>query len=214
VLDQRRLGKDEAAATDAPPASIVAAEVSLAGERQRTQDYWRLVYAGTQKHNTHEEFWVVLDPPVTVPGLETPVHIVELIAPISSQGQAATAKANYLGPNFEVLASPNVSSYAFVDSDTPRTTFRRGDFDANGTLQISDAIALVGYLYGDGSPSPCMKAADANDNGALTVTDAVTVLRFLFMPGEPHPGSLARCVSDATPDALECDSYRACDGEG
>ena len=155
---------------------------------------------------------MVLDPPVSVPALEEAVHAVELIGPTLVQGQLGSSTANYLGPNFEVLASLGVRSFETIEAGTPQT-FRRGDVEIDGVVQIGDAVALVEFLYRDGAEPPCVKAADANDSGSLSSTDAVAILQFIFTQREPAPGLFDGCVSDATADELGCFSYSACGGD-
>jgi hypothetical protein len=52
--------------------------------------------------------------------------------------------------------------------------FIRGDVDANGSLEMPDAIRLLGFLF-LGAPRflTCKDAADANDSGELDLSDGV-----------------------------------------
>jgi hypothetical protein len=90
----------------------------------------------------------------------------------------------------------------------PSGSFRRGDADANGKAEITDAIALLRYLF-VGAESPCEDSSDADDDGHLSLTDALVILRWLFQ-GEPAPGAPGPelCGEDPTPDGL-----RGCAGE-
>lgn len=88
---------------------------------------------------------------------------------------------------------------------------RRGDVNSDGTMNVADAIALLGGLFA-GSAIPCDDAADANDDGGLDVADAVSVLGALFVPGAvppPAPGPVA-CGADPTNDALDCAGASGC----
>jgi sugar lactone lactonase YvrE len=93
-----------------------------------------------------------------------------------------------------------------VDDTAPPGTFRRGDFDSNGSLNITDPIACFTYLFVSGSPPACEDAADADDDGHVNITDGIFTLNFLFVggaspaPPAPHPG----CGFDTTEDALDC----------
>ncbi|MGE3165562.1 MAG: DUF1800 family protein [Planctomycetota bacterium] len=86
--------------------------------------------------------------------------------------------------------------------------FRRGDFDTDGGLSISDAVQLLGYLFLAGTASPCADAADVDDNGAINLADAVSLLQYLFASGSapPAPGPLL-CGPDPTGDTLGCNTY-------
>lgn len=69
--------------------------------------------------------------------------------------------------------------------------FHRGDVNDDGLLDISDPIALLGYLF-LAAPAPgCMDAADTNDDGMLDISDATELLNFQFSGGAPPapPGS-------------------------
>jgi hypothetical protein len=57
-----------------------------------------------------------------------------------------------------------------------------GNVNTDSKVDIADAIALLGYLFGGGLKPPpvCAKAADANDDNKLDIADAVKILGYLF----------------------------------
>jgi hypothetical protein len=79
----------------------------------------------------------------------------------------------------------------FADSDCANhpecepQRFHRGDARPNGRLDITDAIQILGFLFGSVAIS-CQETADVDDNGHVEVTDAILVLRYLFSDG-PAP---------------------------
>jgi hypothetical protein len=81
--------------------------------------------------------------------------------------------------------------------------FIRGDANADASLDISDPVKLLQYLFAGGTGG-CDDAMDADDNGALDLSDAVSVLEYLFLGGEapmpPFPGP----GTDPTEDDLGC----------
>ena len=89
--------------------------------------------------------------------------------------------------------------------------FFRGDANRDGTLNITDPILTLGFLFG-GTPGSlgCMDAADANDDGTVNVADAVRTLNYLFARGEllPLPGT-DTCGPDPTADELDCAEFDA-----
>ncbi|MBI4602535.1 MAG: PKD domain-containing protein [Planctomycetes bacterium] len=93
--------------------------------------------------------------------------------------------------------------------------FHRGDADDNGSLQLTDAIRILGFLFLGGLAPSCMVAADADDNGTLQLTDAIRILGFLFLggppPAPPGPPPESSCGSDppGSPD-LGCETYSNC----
>jgi hypothetical protein len=95
--------------------------------------------------------------------------------------------------------------------------FHRGDPDASGATDITDAIHILGYLFlGETAPG-CKESADADNDGAIDITDGIYLLRWLFAggPEPPAPGPAGRpCGRD--PDGagsrgdLGCAEYPAC----
>jgi len=84
----------------------------------------------------------------------------------------------------------------------PGPVFRRGDVNVDGSVNIADAITILGHLFG-GEPAPsCPDAADTNDDGAVNIADAIKVLGFLFGGEGPLPEPSERCGLDPTPDTL------------
>jgi hypothetical protein len=84
--------------------------------------------------------------------------------------------------------------------------FRRGDVDANGTPEITDAVRLLGFLFLGEARPPCLDAGDADDTGELDISDPMFILSHLFLggPAPPAPGP-TDCGSDPTADNLpEC----------
>lgn len=82
--------------------------------------------------------------------------------------------------------------------------FLRGDTNADNRVQISDAIAILLYLFQGGADLACLDAADADDNGALEITDAIRTLDHLFRSGPPLPEPFPGRGLDLTSDALGC----------
>lgn len=96
---------------------------------------------------------------------------------------------------------------------SPPLPFVRGDANADGRTNITDAIAILSPLFLGGVEVPCLDAADVNDDGKRNVTDAVALLQHLFLGEPPPPPPTGECGVDPTRgDALDCASYPACDG--
>jgi len=90
--------------------------------------------------------------------------------------------------------------------------FRRGEVNADGDVDISDAIALLVWLFASGSAPGCLEATDANDDGGVDVSDAVSVLLFLFQGGRPPPAPGPEACGTVPEPHLGCEAYPDCPG--
>lgn len=63
--------------------------------------------------------------------------------------------------------------------------FLRGDVDGNGSVEITDAIRLLNYLFLGGDPPTCLDAADVADSGSIDISGAISILNYLFLGGRP-----------------------------
>ena len=88
--------------------------------------------------------------------------------------------------------------------------FRRGDGNADGTLNITDGVFVLNYLFLGGPEPPCLDAADANGDGGLNITDGIYVLNYLFLggPAPPAPGPDSCGPAPAGKPSLGCASYK------
>jgi hypothetical protein len=69
-----------------------------------------------------------------------------------------------------------------------QTPFVRGDGNADGTIDLSDAVFVLGYLFQGRQEPLCLDAADANDDGDLDLSDERRQIR-------SHTRLMARQVS-------------------
>ena len=92
--------------------------------------------------------------------------------------------------------------------------FRRGDFNIDGNVDVSDALGIFNHLFLGGAGTPCENAADSNKDVSIDLTDGVYILGYLFMGGSPPPAPGAtECGVELTENALPCESYDACAGD-
>ena len=107
-----------------------------------------------------------------------------------------------------------VALVTFIARDTAAesTLFRRGDSNADGVVDISDAIAVLHFLFSGGAEVSCADAADANDDGKVDLSDSVYDLLHLFAGGAVPPDPGSRCGADPSPDDLACTLYEPCEG--
>jgi hypothetical protein len=66
-------------------------------------------------------------------------------------------------------------------------SFIPGDVNADGSVNVGDVVALVDYLYRNGSPPQPWAAGDTNCDGQVNVGDVVYLVEYLYRGGPP-PG--------------------------
>ena len=87
----------------------------------------------------------------------------------------------------------------------------RADSNVDGTTDISDAIATLGFLFlGNPENLACQKAVDVDDSGVLDISDAVYLLGFQFLGGPAPPQPYPACGVDGTTDELTCENFVGC----
>lgn len=99
-----------------------------------------------------------------------------------------------------VLGTPPVAAVEFV----------RGDSNASGTVDLSDAIFTLSHLFLGGAEPPCRSAADSNDDSSVDVSDPTHTLSHLFLGGPALPPPYPSCGADPTPDGLGCAAFAPC----
>ena len=107
------------------------------------------------------------------------------------------------GPVRLPCPTPGAPNRADCAGDDP---FIRGDLASDGSLDLSDPLAILGGLF-LGSGIPCPDAADVDDDGRIDLADPIALLAHLFLGGTapPAPGP-ADCGQDPTADGLPpCD---------
>jgi hypothetical protein len=103
------------------------------------------------------------------------------------------------------------------DSDCvpPKPIFHRGDPNDDGTINITDGIYVLNFLFLGGPAPTCREAANPNDDDTVNITDGIYLLNFLFLGGPPPaaPGGMSSpCGEDpaTSPSDLGCASYTKC----
>jgi CD109 antigen len=100
------------------------------------------------------------------------------------------------------------SSVTVLNGNPPAPRkFRRGDSNNDGTVNLSDAVTALNYLFlgvWNHPQSFCEDAADTNDDGTLNITDPIYILNFLFLGGRAPPEPYPDPGEDPTVDKLKC----------
>ena len=58
-----------------------------------------------------------------------------------------------------------------------------GDADGNASLNISDAVYLIAYIFSSGSAPIPLSAGDADCSGGVNISDAVYMISYIFSGG-------------------------------
>jgi hypothetical protein len=63
-----------------------------------------------------------------------------------------------------------------VGCDAPQC----GDLNHSGSVNLSDAVFLIAYMFGDGQPPAPIQSGDINCNGSINMTDIVYLIAWIF----------------------------------
>jgi YD repeat-containing protein len=103
-----------------------------------------------------------------------------------------------------VLLSTTACALWAPSSAAAQGVFVRADCDQSLTLDITDPIAILGYLFLGTREPTCLDACDANDSGSVDIADAIFTLSFLFLGGASPPPPHPFDAPDPTLDGLSC----------
>lgn len=101
----------------------------------------------------------------------------------------------------------DIGAYEFGGCDGP-TLFRRGDCNDDGSVDISDAICVLNWLFAGGEEPGCVAVANTNGDADADLSDAVYLLGHLFLGG-PEP---AAPYPECGPGFLAADGVLGCLG--
>ena len=89
----------------------------------------------------------------------------------------------YEGERGPALSEVEVNGVVASASEIATATFRRGDSNCDGTLNVTDAIVILGHLFTNNDDLCCEMSADTNGDRTLNLTDTVYFLSYLFRSG-------------------------------
>ncbi|NIP44645.1 MAG: hypothetical protein GWO41_13885, partial [candidate division Zixibacteria bacterium] len=76
-------------------------------------------------------------------------------------------------------------------------TYICGDANADETVNVSDAVAIINFVFaGAGAPDP-IESGDTNCDNSVNVSDAVMIINYVFIGGntpcDPNGDSSPDC---------------------
>jgi hypothetical protein len=91
---------------------------------------------------------------------------------------------NYLADTFilEEYGTPHTTNITITK---PGPQYICGDASGDGTVNISDAVYLIAYIFSGGNPPDPLLSGDANGNGTVNISDAVYLIAYIFSGGTP-----------------------------
>ena len=122
-----------------------------------------------------------------------------------SNGKVATfSRDGTLLFEFESAGVEVARSIAFEPLEVS-VPFIRGDFNRDSTVDISDGVAILKFLFLGAAASRCRDAADVDDNSEVEITDTIALLNHLFLGGGAPPEPFPTAGEDPTEDGLGCE---------
>ncbi len=116
-------------------------------------------------------------------------------------------------PVFEfVFTEPGVCDYycrphedlGMIGKVFVQKKFVRGDATNDVTVDISDPVSVLNFLFLGGQKQNCDDALDSNDDGVIDIGDPVFTLNFLFLGSDDLPPPFPQLGQDRTDDRLRC----------
>jgi hypothetical protein len=125
---------------------------------------------------------------------------VEVTAPACSGGGCVAVKVCTSGGCDEVP-----DGFCYVAG----ARFRRGDSNNDGSIDISDGVRTLNFLFQGGATPPCREAANFNGDASVDISDASATFNFLFLGGaDPKPPFPDCGVDPEDPAGVDCaDSF-------
>ena len=135
-------------------------------------------------------------------------------------GESADCNKNGIPDDCDIASGDSLDIDGDLEPDECRDSrplFHRGDINGDSSLDISDAVGTLDYLFAGGAIPSCLEASDFNNDRIVDISDAVASLNYLFSGGEPPaaPGPPeADCGNDTDAEDslgdLGCDNYAGC----
>ncbi|MGE4602271.1 MAG: dockerin type I domain-containing protein [Planctomycetota bacterium] len=123
----------------------------------------------------------------------------------------SAALANLVIVSGEPIAPQFIDGAVTLHPVSNQPPINNGDPNGDGSIDISDTITLLNYLF-SAAVINCVAAGDVNGDNQIDVADPIFLLTYIFGGGPPPVGG-TECAPDSTPadPPFECeDSF--CDG--
>ena len=102
------------------------------------------------------------------------------------------------------IKAGSVTRIDFTSSTAGTPAFRRGDCNDDTLIDISDAVAILNFLFVNPAVPHCLDSCDMDGSKVLEITDGVFLLSFMFLGGGAPPAPFPDCGAAAGPSPLGC----------
>jgi hypothetical protein len=107
-------------------------------------------------------------------------------------GAAASGRAGTAGHHLESVLGQSVNGFSGATTSgflsvSLMPDYVPGDVDGGGSVNVSDIVFLISYIFGGGPPPVPLARGDANCSGGANISDAVFLISYIFGGGSaPH----------------------------
>ncbi len=91
--------------------------------------------------------------------------------------------------------------------DECELNFLRGECNDDGEVDVSDAVCILDWRFGNLPEPSCVAATDTNGDADVDISDAIWLLNFLFLEDTPPP---TEPFPDCGPSSLVADDELGC----
>lgn len=95
-----------------------------------------------------------------------------------------TCSYRSIDPDDSVITELTFGGYWFFHRKNTSSIYIPGDVNADGNVNIGDAVYLINYIFKGGPPpQPVLCVGDVNDDGSVNIGDAVHMINYVFKGG-------------------------------
>jgi agmatine/peptidylarginine deiminase len=103
---------------------------------------------------------------------------------VNPEGQFTLLLYSERGPDGSyVNYNPTFHDYIAVTVSDILPQYICGDADGSGEVNVSDAVAIINYIFVGGDPPDPLESGDTNCDGEVNVSDAVLIINYIFVGG-------------------------------
>ncbi len=107
-----------------------------------------------------------------------------------------------------ILTQEEITS--LYEAGTNEITFIRGDVNEDGSIDVTDPIVALDYIYGVIDAPSCLQSLDVDADDLIGIGDALALLSYVFGTGSPPPVFPFPSCGVSLPDTFTCLQHSAC----